>query len=230
METFIKTPYFGILLSIFTYILGGWISKKIKNPLFNPLLLAMFMCIGILKIFKIEYEDFNVGGQYITFLVAPATVALVVNLYKNLDLLIKNIVPVIIGVFVGAMTSVLTIYAGAKIFGWSQELKYSLVPKSLTTAIGTALSGEYGGIVSITVVSIVLTGIMGAAIAPTLLKIIKVEDPVAKGISIGTTAHAVGTSRALQMGEVEGGMSGLAIALAGFISVIIIPVIIKILG
>lgn len=229
MMDLIKLPYFGILLSLVAYIIGLKISNLIKNPIANPLLIAMIIVIGVLKIFNITFEDFNNGGKYITFLIAPATVAMVINLYKNFDLLKKNAVPVLIGVVSGVLTSVLSVYLLSALFGLSNKLRMSIVPKSLTTAIGSALSGEYGGIVPITIVCMVITGIGGAVIAPTVMKILKVKDPVAQGIGIGTASHAVGTSKAIQMGEVQGAMSGLSIALAGFISVILIPIIIKLL-
>lgn len=229
MMDLIKLPYFGILLSLVAYIIGLKISNLIKNPIANPLLIAMIIVIGVLKIFNITFEDFNNGGKYITFLIAPATVAMVINLYKNFDLLKKNAVPVLVGVVSGVLTSVLSVYLLSALFGLSNKLRMSIVPKSLTTAIGSALSGEYGGIVPITIVCMVITGIGGAVIAPTVMKILKVKDPVAQGIGIGTASHAVGTSKAIQMGEVQGAMSGLSIALAGFISVILIPIIIKLL-
>lgn len=225
----IKLPYFGILLSLIAYIIGLKIAQLAKNPIANPLLIAMILVIAVLKIFNISFEDFNNGGKYITFLIEPATVAMVINLYKNFDLLKKNAIPVLIGVVAGVLTSVLSVYLMSMLFGLNNELRMSIVPKSLTTAIGSALSGEYGGIVPITIVCMVITGIGGAVIAPTVMKVLKVEDPVAQGIGIGTASHAVGTSKAIQMGEVQGAMSGLSIALAGFVSVILIPIIIKLI-
>jgi predicted murein hydrolase (TIGR00659 family) len=226
----IQSPYFGILLSLVMYLIGLKIAAKLKNPIANPLLIAMILVIAFLKIFNITYDDFNIGGKFITFLIAPATVAMIINLYKNIDLLVKNLVPVIVGVVAGVLTSVLSVYLMSKMFGLDDVLRISIVPKSLTTAIGSALSEEYGGIVPITIVCMVISGIGGAVVAPTVMKIVKVEDPVAQGVGIGTTSHAVGTSRALQMGEIQGAMSGLSIALAGFVSVILIPIIIRILG
>lgn len=229
MMDLIKLPYFGILLSLIAYIIGLKIAQLAKNPIANPLLIAMILVIAVLKIFNISFEDFNNGGKYITFLIEPATVAMVINLYKNFDLLKKNAIPVLIGVVAGVLTSVLSVYLMSMLFGLNNELRMSIVPKSLTTAIGSALSGEYGGIVPITIVCMVITGIGGAVIAPTVMKVLKVEDPVAQGIGIGTASHAVGTSKAIQMGEVQGAMSGLSIALAGFVSVILIPIIIKLI-
>lgn len=229
MSELIKSPYFGILLSLVTYMIGLKIAGKVKSPFVNPLLIAMILVIIVLKIFNISYEDYNQGGKYITFLIAPATVAMIINLYKNIDLLKKNIVPVLVGVTAGVLTSVLSVYIMAGMFNLDTQLKMSVVPKSLTTAIGTAISAEYGGVVPITIVCMVITGIGGAVVAPLVMKILRVKDPVAQGVGIGTASHAVGTSKALQMGEVQGAMSGLSIALAGFVSVILLPIIIKIM-
>ena len=229
MKAIIESPYFGILLSLVMYMIGLKIAQKVKSPLANPLLIAMILVIAFLKAFNISYETYNNGAKYISFLIAPATVAMIINLYKNIDLLKKNIVPVLVGVTAGVLTSILSVYLMAKLFGLDSQLRASIMPKSLTTAIGSAISEEYGGIVPITIVCMVISGIGGAVVAPTVMKIVKVEDPVAQGVGIGTTSHAVGTSRALQMGEIQGAMSGLSIALAGFISVILIPIIVKLI-
>nr|WP_083432115.1 LrgB family protein [Anaerococcus mediterraneensis] len=225
----IESPYFGILLSLVMYMIGLKVAQKVKTPLANPLLIAMILVIAFLKAFNISYETYNNGAKYISFLIAPATVAMIINLYKNIDLLKKNIVPVLVGVTAGVLTSILSVYLMAKLFGLDNQLRASIMPKSLTTAIGSAISEEYGGIVPITIVCMVISGIGGAVVAPTVMKIVKVEDPVAQGVGIGTTSHAVGTSRALQMGEIQGAMSGLSIALAGFISVILIPIIVRLI-
>ena len=229
MKTIIESPYFGILLSLVMYMIGLKVAQKVKTPLANPLLIAMILVMAFLKAFNISYETYNNGAKYISFLIAPATVAMIINLYKNIDLLKKNIVPVLVGVTAGVLTSILSVYLMAKLFGLDNQLRASIMPKSLTTAIGSAISEEYGGIVPITIVCMVISGIGGAVVAPTVMKIVKVEDPVAQGVGIGTTSHAVGTSRALQMGEIQGAMSGLSIALAGFISVILIPIIVRLI-
>ena len=222
-------PAFGIVLSIVVYLFYVKIAKKVNHPLFNPLLMSIFTIMAILMIFKIPYESYNEGGKYITFLIAPATVAMIVNLYKNLDLFKKNIIPVLLGVTAGVLTAVISVIIMAKLFGLERSVEMSMIPKSLTTAIGVNLSEEYGGIAGLTVMAIMITGISGGVMAPIVMKVFKVTDPVAKGVGMGTSAHAVGTSRAIEMGEVEGAMSGLSIALAGFVSVILIPILIKLL-
>lgn len=228
MTNLIKSPYFGILLSLLAYILALKISKKVKSPLANPLLLSLIFVMAFLKIFNISYTDYNNGGKYISFLIAPATVAMVINLYKNFDLFKKNAFPIFMGILAGVITSVLSAYLLSTAFGLSPELKISMIPKSLTTAIASAVAEEYGGIVPITIIGVMVSGIGGAVIAPSVIKLFRIKDPVAQGVCIGTSSHAAGTSKAIEMGEIQGAMSGLAIALAGFISVILIPIILAI--
>lgn len=223
IDSIVKSPVFGIVITLVMYIISLWINKKTKIAALNPLLVSTIFVIIFLLITKINYEDYNIGGQYITFLIAPSTVALVVNLYKNIDLLKKNLIPIFVGIFAGVITSVLSVFALSKLLGINKEMLSSLIPKSLTTAIGVAISQEFGGIEVITVFAIIITGIVGAVISPFVFKIFNIKMRVAKGIGLGTAAHAIGTSKAIEMGEVEGGMSGLSIALAGFISVILIP-------
>ena len=224
-----NNPFFGILLAVVTYEIGVYLNKKTKSALANPLLISIILCIVTIKGFKIPLEDFAVGGDYIKFLLGPATVCLVVPLYKKLDLLKKNFVAVMVGIFVGTLTSLLTMTIFIKLFNIDFALGASIIPKSITTAIGVDLSGEYGGFPAITAFAIVLTGVFGAVVGPTFLSLVGVKDPVATGIAMGTTTHAVGTSRAMQFGEVQGAMSGLCIGIAGIFTVIFMPFITKLL-
>ncbi len=212
-----SSPYFGIVLTIGAYMFANRLQKKAHgNPLLNPLLVAIILCIIFLKSFDIDYDNYARGGQYISFLIGPATVALVVNLYKNIDLLKKNVLAVFVGIFVGAVTSMVTVFLLSKLFKLDDRIIKTLLPKSLTTAIGVPLAEEYGGLTDITTIAIIVTGVTGSVIATTVMKILKIKDPVARGVGIGTSSHAVGTSKALQMGEAEGAMSGLSIALHGY--------------
>lgn len=222
-----NNPYFGILLAIITYEFGVLISKKVKSPLANPLLIAIILSIAVLKIFKIPLEDFELGATYIKFLLGPATVCLVIPLYKKLDLLKKNLVAVIVGIFAGVVTSVVSMFVLSKVAGLNTELITSILPKSITTAIGVDLAGEYGGLPAIAAFSIVITGVFGAVVGPSFLNKVGVKDEVAVGIAIGTTSHAVGTSKAMEVGEVEGAMSGLSIAVAGLVTVVLMPIIVN---
>lgn len=228
VQSFSKLPAFGIFITVGIYIIALKISEKTKIAILNPLLVTSTVVVLFLLILGIKYDDYNKGGIYITFLIGPSTIALVVNLYKNLDLLKRNFLAIFIGVIAGVITAIVSVFLMTKLVGLEGDLRISLVPKSLTTAIGVSISEEFGGIASITVFAIILTGIIGAVISPFVFKVFGIRDRVAKGIGLGTASHAVGTSKAIQMGEVEGAMSGLSIALAGFISVILIPIFISI--
>lgn len=230
MMDLIKTPIFGILLSVVCYEIGIIINKKTKSPILNPLLLAIILVIAVLTVFGIPKETYDLGGSYIQFLLGPATVVMAVPLYKQLNLLKKDWLPILVGIAAGSTTSVLSVIGLSKVFGVNLEIATSMLPKSVTTAIGMEVSKEIGGVVSLTVAVIVLTGIMGAVIGPFVLNILGVKDAVAQGVAIGTASHAVGTSKAMELGETQGAMSGLSIGIAGLSTVLIIPLLIGLLG
>lgn len=224
----IETPYFGIVLSLAAYIAGIKLNRLSGgNPFVNPLALACIFCIAFMLAFDIPLEAYMLGGNYILFLIAPATVALVINLYKNIDLLKKNWIAIIIGISIGSFIHFISVILLCRIFGLGATETISMTTKSLTAAISVSLTEEYGGIVTITVIMVISQGIIGAIIAQPLYKLLNIEDPVAQGVGMGTAAHAVGTAKALELGEVQGAMSGLSIAVTGFISVVALPFLIR---
>ena len=223
MKDLISSPVFGVFISIIAYLIGCFIKDKLKFSVFNPLLIAIIILIAVLSAFNIEYTDYNKGGEIISFCLAPATVALALPLYKKFSLFKKNALPILAGIICGACTGIASIVVLSKLFHLSDELTISLIPKSITTPIGMALSQQLGGLSSITVVAIIVTGILGSIIGPFLDKIFKINDKVAMGIAMGNASHAVGTARAMELGETEGAMSSLTIAIAGIITVIIAP-------
>ena len=227
MINLLNNEVFGLLFTIATYVFFLKICAKVKSPLLNPLLLTTILIIGVLVIFKIPLEYYQKGGNYISFFLGPATIVLAVPLYKQLHLLRKHFVAILIGVFVGSLVSITSVYFLSKMLNIDLKIIISLLPKSITTPIGMSLSETYGGIVALTITSIVLTGIVGSMTAPSVVKLIRLKSDVAKGIAIGTASHAVGTSKAIEMGETIGAMSGLAIALAGTITAIIMPIFYK---
>jgi predicted murein hydrolase (TIGR00659 family) len=227
MEAILKTPIFGILLSVIAYEIGILVNKKTKIPLFNPLLIAISLVIFFLLVTGIPKENYDLGGNLILFFLGPATVVLAVPLYRQLELLKKDLLPILTGVFVGSLVSILSVAALAKLFGVELSVELSMLPKSVTSAIGMEISKEIGGIASLSVAVIVLTGIVGASIGPGLLKLLGIRDEVAQGVALGTSAHAVGTSKAMEMGETQGAMSGLSIGLAGITTVILLPIILN---
>jgi predicted murein hydrolase (TIGR00659 family) len=228
MKEILRSPLFGVMISLIAFEIGLLINKKTRKSFLNPLLIAIAIVILILKTFDITLQDYNKGGQIISFLLGPATVALAVPLYKNFTVLKKNALPIIVGIFTGSVVSITSIILLSKAFGLDAVLSLSLVPKSVTTPIGIEISKQLGGVPEITVAAIIITGITGAIMAQVVFSVLKIKDKVAMGIAIGTSAHAVGTAKAIEMGEIEGGMSGLAIGVAGLITVIIAPIIVKV--
>ncbi|MGB6127407.1 MAG: LrgB family protein [Psychrilyobacter sp.] len=221
----LNSPLFGICLTIIAYIIGLEIYKKFKVPILNPILIALIIIIPILLYFKIPVETYKKGGDLISFFLGPATVVLAVPLYKKIDLLKQHFVPILGGVVVGVLSSILSCVLIGKVLGLDLSLIKSSLPKSLTTPIAIELSKQVEGIVPITIVMVMITGITGAVLAPFICKIFKIENKIAKGIASGTASHAVCTSRAIEMGEIEGAMSGLAIGVAGILTVFILPIL-----
>ncbi|WP_405330187.1 LrgB family protein [Fibrobacter sp.] len=221
---------FGIILTIIAFELGVTIRNKWRNPLLNPILIATILIIGFLTVTGIEYETYKVGGDYISFFLGPVTVLLAVPLYRHIQALKNNWLPILAGILVGCITSIVCVITCAKIFNISKTLMLSLIPKSITIPMGSVVSEQIGGIPSITIVAIVITGITGAVTAPLVCKFFRIGNPVAQGVAIGTASHALGTTKAMEIGEVQGAMSSLSIGVAGVMTVFIAPVLLKIFG
>lgn len=224
MNDIINSPVFGVLISLIAYAIGVYINKKTKLSIFNPLLIAMIILIFFLTKFHIKYEDFNSGGQLISFFLYPATIALALPMHKKFTLFKKNALPILIGILFGNVCGITCIILLCKFFNLSDVIIKSLMPKSITTPIGMALSKQLGGLPSITVVAIILTGVIGSIIGPYLYSIFKINDKVAMGIAMGASSHAVGTAKSMELGETEGAMSGLTMALSGIITVFLVPI------
>lgn len=222
-------PYFGILLSYICYMGGVKINEKFRTPILNPLLIGILLTIGVLLALGIDFETYNLGAQYITFLIAPTTVALMVELYKNLNILKKDIVPILVGIVAGSLTAIISTLLLCKLLGIDKKLTTAFLPHSVTTAIGMPLSEQYGANPTLTIITIMITGIIGSVFGPSILKLIRIKSPVARGIAMGTASHAVGTSKANEMGEVEGAMAGLSIGIAGLVTVVLMPIALKFL-
>lgn len=218
-EFLTDSVFFGALISLACYELGLILKKKFKLAIFNPLLIAVICVMGVLLIFHVDYEKYNEGGKYLSYLLTPATVCLAVPLYEQLTVLKKNFKAVIIGIVSGVLASFVGVLLLSLLFGLNHEQYVTLLPKSITTAIGMGLSEELGGIVAITVAVIVVTGILGNMIAELVFKIFRIHEPIARGLALGTSSHAIGTTKAMELGTVEGAMSSLAIAVAGLLTV-----------
>lgn len=229
MYNVLETPLFGIILTILFFNISVYINKKTGSPILNPLLVTIIGIILFLNITKIPYESFKKGADSINFFLGPVTILLAVPLYKQFELFKKYIKEILVGISCGVLVSFVSIIIIGRFTSAHIDIINSLIPKSITTPMGLSLTNTINGIESITVVSIICTGILGAIIAPSIFKLGKIKNPIAKGIALGTSAHALGTTKALELGEVEGAMSGLSIGISGIITVILIPVIMNFL-
>lgn len=225
MSEIFSSPYFGVALSVAAFGIGVKLQQKLKTPVCNPLIIAIVLIAGVLLIFKIPYEAYNVGGEIINMFLAPATACLAVAIYTKIKILKQYWLPILVGCTAGSAASMLSVYGMCRLFGLDESLTVSLIPKSVTTPIAVSIAEPAGGVVPITVVAVIGTGILGSIIAPLLIRVFKVTDPMAAGLAIGASSHAVGTSKAIELGEVEGAMSGLAIGVCGIITVLISMVI-----
>lgn len=218
-EILTGSVFFGVCLTLICYEIGLWIKKKTKLSVANPLLIATMLVIAVLLGFHIDYENYQNGAKYIQFLLTPATVSLAIPLYRQMELLKKYPKAIFGGIIAGVLAAMGSIYLLAVAFQLSHEQYVTLLPKSITTAIGMGVSEKMGGMPALTISAICITGIVGAILAEVVCKLFKIEEPVAKGLAIGTSAHALGTSKAMEMGEVEGAMSSLSIVVTGILTV-----------
>lgn len=216
----IDSVFFGAVISLAAYEAGLLIKRKFRLAILNPLLIATVCVMAALTLLKIEYKHYNEGAKYISYLLTPATVCLAVPLYQQLELLRRNLKAVAVGITSGVLASLASVFLLAKLFSLTHEQYVTLLPKSITTAIGMGVSEELGGISTITVAVIIVTGILGNVIAESVCRIFRIEEPIAKGLALGTASHAIGTAKAMELGEVEGAMSSLAIAVAGLMTVV----------
>ncbi len=230
LSEFLNTPLFGILLSLISFQIGILLYKKTRLSILNPLLVASILVITFLLYFGVDFETYNRGGDYISFFLGPATVVLAVPLYRKIRLLKSNALPILAGIIVGCTAGISSILMLSNLLGLDEVISRSLSPKSVTTPIGVEISKQIGGLPAITVAAIVFTGIAGAILGPFICRCFRIKDKVAVGVAIGTASHALGTTRAIELGETEGAMSGLAIGIAGLLTVFLVPLLFYIFG
>lgn len=219
-EMLSTSVFFGVFVSIAGYEIGLFLKKRFKLALFNPLLIAIVVVILLLAGTGVDYESYNEGAKYLSYLLTPATVCLAIPLYQQLAMLKRNYKAILGGILAGVLTSILSVLGFCILFHFDHQMYVTLLPKSITTAIGMGVSEELGGMVTVTVAVIIITGVFGNIIGEFVFKVFHIKEPVAKGVALGTSAHAIGTARAMELGEVEGAMSSLAIAVAGLITVV----------
>ena len=238
MEFFEHSVFFGVSLSLLAYGLGVVLQKRFRLALFNPLLLSVIVTILVLVTAHIDYEVYYAGAKYLSYLLTPATVCLAVPLYEKFALLRSSWRAILAGILSGVLTTLCSVLALSLAFRLSHEEYVTLLPKSITTAIGMGVSEELGGYVTLTVAMIIITGILGNVIAVAVVVsapstgsfatmpscgascVLPPNEPIAKGVAIGSAAHALGTAKAIEIGEVEGAMSGLSIVVAGLLTVV----------
>ena len=225
MSEFMQNSVFwGVALSFVAYGIGMLLQKRFRLAIFNPLLISVILIMLFLNISKTDYKVYQEGADVISYFLTPATVCLAIPLYEQMELLKKNFKAIMIGILSGVLTSLVSVLAMSVFFGLNHKEYTTLLPKSITTAIGMGVSEELGGYVTLTVAIIIITGILGSILAEAACKVFHITEPIAKGVAIGTASHAIGTSKAMEMGETEGAISGLSIAVAGILTVIVAPI------
>lgn len=219
------SPLFGVFLTLIAYIIGTYINKKTGKVYLNNLLIAYIVVIGILLIFKIPVDNYNNGASIITNCLGPATAVLAISIYNQRKKVKENLLPIIVGTLSGSLASIISVVTLSKLLKLDWPTTASVIPKSVTTAIAVAVADSLGGYISIAAICVVITGCTGNILAPFFIKLFHLTDPVAQGLAIGTASHALGTSKAIELGEVQGAFSSIAITFAGIITVILTLII-----
>ncbi len=219
-EFFETSAFFGVTISLVAYYVGVVLNKKTGLGILNPLLVSIAATIVVLLVGHIPYATYYDGAKYLSYLLTPATVCLAVPLYEKLQLLKDNWKAIIAGILSGVVTSLLCVLVMALLFGFTHAEYVTFLPKSITTAIGMGVAEELGGYGTLAAAVIIITGVIGNMIAPAFLKLCRIEEPIAKGIGIGSASHAVGTAKAMEMGTTEGAMSSLSIVVSGLLTVV----------
>ena len=214
-----SSVFFGVFVTLAAYFIGLKVKKKTGLAIMNPLLIAIVLVMLLLRGLDIDYAAYNQSARLVSSLLTPATVCLAVPLYEQLQLLKRHKAAILTGVISGVLTSLICVLVLAMLFGLDHAAYVTLLPKSITTAIGMGVSEQLGGHVSITVAVIIITGVIGNMIAESVCRAFHITDPIARGVAIGTASHAIGTTKAMELGEVEGAMSSLSIVVAGVLTV-----------
>ena len=228
-ELLSESLFFGMIVSLLAYKIGFEVQKKWKKVYLNPLLIAIILVIAFLLVTGVSYETYQYGAKFLSYFLTPVTVCLAVPLYKQLETLKKNLAAILISIAIGCVVHAGILIAVTVFCKMDQQLLLSVMSKSVTTAIALGVTGEIGGIQGITVIGVMIAGISGAVVGPALLKLFHITEPVAQGLALGSASHAVGTSKAIEFGEIQAAMSSLAIVVTGILTVIIVPWIVSIL-
>ena len=224
MELFINSTYFGVAITIAAFVVATFINRRFPNPFTTPLFLATIFVILILICLKIPYENYNNGAKYLTYFLVPVTVCFAVPMYRQLPLLKKHIWTILFAMLGGVIASVVSVCIVVILLRLSDIIARSLVSISVTTALAIGITRKLGGMVSLTVSAVIITGILGASVSDKLCKWMKLKNPISRGLAIGNAAHAAGTVKAMEMGHIEGAFSSLAIVLSGLMTAVLAPI------
>ena len=222
IDLFCSTPFFGLSLSVVCWCFALWLQKRTGLLVCNPVLVAALLVIGVMTLFHVSLEDYNAGGSMIKLMLGPATAILALNIYQQRTVLKEHFVPVLLGCLAGSVASILCILFLCKLFLTDSAFTASMLPKSVTTAIALGISENGGGIPGFTAAAVVITGVEGAMLAPLFAKLFRIKDPVAEGVAIGACSHAIGTSKALEIGPLQGAMSSISICICGIMTSILV--------
>lgn len=222
-EFLVDSTMFGVALSLIAFWIGAFVRKKTGLSVLSPLVTATAIIIVFLVVTDIDYESYNEGASVLRYFLTPATVCLAIPLYQKLEMLKKNFVAITIGIISGVLVSAVSILVMCMLFNFDHQMYVTMLPKSITTAIGISVSEEFGGVVALTTASIIITGNIGGIFAEIIFKLFRIKEPISKGLALGTGSHVMGTSKAMELGELEGAMGSLAIAVAGIITVVVLP-------
>ena len=221
MENILSLPICGIIITIACYMIGIQVRKLIASPVTNPMVLANILIILVILYTPITLEQYLVGGNIITMFIGPVTVILALRIYRQWEQLKANIIPILGGCLAGSAASLFSVWCLCKLFDLERAITISILPKSVTTAIALELSRKNGGLAGLAISAVIVTGVSAAAFGPFFIKVFRLKDPLAAGIAMGSSGHAIGTAAAIELGEIQGAMSGLAIGITGIITSVI---------
>ena len=221
-DAIVNSPFFGLALSALAWCFGVWVSKKTGLILLNHMIIAVATVILFLNITGISYAQYDIGGSIIKMMLGPVTAVLALNIYHQRKALKEYFVPVLVGCFVGCVTSLGSILLLCRLFGIDASITASILPKSCTTAIAIGIAESGGGVGGIAAGGVMIAGLTGAVLAPFFTKVFKIKDPVAEGLGIGACSHALGTTKAMEIGPLQRAMSSISICLCGIISSVLI--------
>lgn len=225
----LQNTAFGVAITLIAYEIGKYLQRKTEIKLLSPFITGSLFIILILLIGDIDYNNYQRGASIISFFIGPATVSFAIPLYKNLNILKRNLIPIIAGILGGLLMGLFSAYGFSRLFGINELVTVSMLPKAVTSAIGYAITVMVSGVPEIALVLIVVAGVTGYLVGGPILKLLKIKDPIIKGISLGTNSHIIGTAKAMEMGEEEGAMSTAAITIAGLIMVFLVPLFIRVI-